>query len=334
MQISQSNLTLSATGTALSYSSQSETIRLSRPHPQPAAASPNDTVDISAGAAGASRQTDKLAFLPPALYALALLVERLTGHKIDLLDPSSLDPTSAAQSPASSTSAAPHGAAAPQFDVRIDTVQYEAQTSSFSAQGTVTTADGRQISLDLQATISRQFLASGSQELHVGPAASKDPLVLDLSGAPTQLSPQKISFDINADGQVDQVSMPSAGSALLAIDRNGNGKIDDGSELFGPSSGNGYAELATLDSDKNGWIDSADPAFGQLRLWQPSSDGGGRLETLAQAGVGAVSLQHAATPFSFRAPSTNAELGTLQSTGVFLREDGSAGTVRQIDVDA
>ena len=63
--------------------------------------------------------------------------------------------------------------------------------------------------------------------------------------------------------------------------------------------------------------------------------GGPRLlQTLEQAGVGAIGLQNVATPFSFRDPATNEELGTLQSTGVFLREDGGAGTVRQIDVSA
>jgi hypothetical protein len=76
------------------------------------------------------------------------------------------------------------------------------------------------------------------------------------------------------------------------------------------------------------------PQLQPLRLWQPNTDGPGSLRTLEQAGVGAIGLQNAATPFSFRDPATNDELGTLQSTGIFLREDGSAGTVRQIDVSA
>ena len=49
--------------------------------------------------------------------------------------------------------------------------------------------------------------------------------------------------------------MLGSGSGFLALDKNGNGKIDDGSELFGTKSGDGFADLAEYDSDGNGWID-------------------------------------------------------------------------------
>ncbi len=338
MHIAQSNLTLSATSSSVAYSRQSTTLRIDSRPPQRAAGPPTktDKAEISPAAVDRSDHAEMLAKLGPRLYALALLVERLTGQKIKLLDPSELDTKANgnAAAPAHQTSA--QTPTQPQVAVELDaqSIRYEAQTSTFSANGTVTTADGRQITLNLQATISREFLASDSLSIRAGTTPAKDPLVIDLNGAPTQLSPQRIAFDVNADGVVEQVAMPTGGSPLLALDRNGNGTIDDGSELFGPKTGSGYGELSALDTDANGWIDSADTSFSQLRLWQPSSDGAGSLQTLEQAGVGAIGLQNTATPFSFRDPATNDELGTLQSTGIFLREDGSAGTVRQIDVSA
>jgi len=339
MHIAQSNLTLSATSTSVAYSRQSETLRIESRRSQRTASPPPkaDRADISHAAHDRSDHAGLLSKLGPALYALALLVEHLTGQKINLLDPSEVDPdaggnTAAPEAQATSAPTPPQ----PQVAVELDaqSIRYEAQTSTFSANGTVTTADGRQITLGLQATISREFLSADSLSIQAGTTPAQDPLVLDLSGAPTQLSPQRIAFDVNADGVVEQVAIPAGGSALLALDRNGNGIIDDGSELFGPQTGSGYGELSALDTDANGWIDSADASFGQLRLWQPNTAGAGPLQTLEQAGVGAIALQNTATPFSFRDSATNEELGTLQSTGVFLREDGSAGTVRQIDLSA
>ena len=336
MHIAQSNLTLSATSTSVAYSTQSETLRIESRRSQ-RTASPPPKADRADSSHAARDHADMLAKLGPALYALALLVEHITGQKINLLDPSEVDPHASgnAAAPAPEATSAPTPPQ-PQVAVELDaqSIRYEAQTSTFSANGTVTTADGRQITLGLQATISREFLAADSLSIRAGTPPAKDPLVLDLSGAPTQLSPQRIAFDVNADGLVEQVAIPTGGSAMLALDRDGNGTIDDGSELFGPQTGNGYGELSALDTDTNGWIDSADASFGQLRLWQPNTAGAGSLQTLEQAGVGAIGLQNTATPFSFRDPATNEELGTLRSTGVFLREDGSAGTVHQIDVSA
>ena len=338
MHIAQSNLTLSATDASVAYSRQSATLRIEARQPQRPAEAPSksDRAEISAAATNHRDHADMLARLGPALYSLALLLEHLTGQKISLLDPSELDPGAGGNTPAPAQQTTARTPGQSQVAVALDaqSIRYEAQTSTFSAQGTVSTADGRQITFGLQATISREFLTADSLSVRAGSAAAKDPLVLDLGGAPTQLSSQRVAFDVNADGVVEQVAMPAGSSALLALDRNGNGKVDDGSELFGPRTGSGYGELSALDADGNGWIDSADPSFDQLRLWQPNAAGDGAFRTLEQAGVGAIALQNIATPFSFRDPATNEELGTLQSSGVFLREDGSAGAVRQVDLSA
>jgi hypothetical protein len=111
------------------------------------------------------------------------------------------------------------------------------------------------------------------------------------------------------------------------FDRNGNGTVDDGSELFGPASGDGFAELAGYDSDGNGWIDEADPVFARLRLWSSPQ---ASLQPLLDAGVGAIGLAAVATPFRLQADGQN--LGELRSSGIWLGEQGSVGTVHQIDV--
>ena len=61
------------------------------------------------------------------------------------------------------------------------------------------------------------------------------------------------------------------------MDRNGDGKINDGSELFGTKSGDGFKDLASYDADGNGWIDENDAIFSQLKIWTKDEDGKDKL---------------------------------------------------------
>ena len=74
-------------------------------------------------------------------------------------------------------------------------------------------------------------------------------------------------FDIDADGEEESISYLQGGSGYLALDKNGDGVINDGSELFGTKSGDGFADLAEYDADGNGWIDENDPIFDKLLIW-------------------------------------------------------------------
>ena len=110
-------------------------------------------------------------------------------------------------------------------------------------------------------------------------------------------------------------------------------RINNGSELFGATSGNGFAELAVLDTDNNGWIDENDAAYWQLRVWTKDASGKDQLSTLKQANVGALNLAHVATPFDLK-DAGNALQGQIRSSGVFLTEDAKVGTIQQIDLTA
>jgi hypothetical protein len=243
-------------------------------------------------------------------WLMRLVVELFTGKKIDDVELPECD----------AEPEAPRAQPQPSVELHYEHVRYEAEKADFRAQGVVTTGDGRQIALDLRIGMQREQYERVT--LDVGQPPATDPLVLNFESATTALGGTRMSFDLDLDGEADQVALPSAGSAFLAFDRNHNGKIDDGSELFGPASGNGFAELAALDGDGDGWIDEDDAAFDQLRVW----DGTGDPLTLAQAGVGAIHTGSAATPFTL-------DGGVIQSTGVWLGEDGSAHTVQHVDLN-
>lgn len=107
----------------------------------------------------------------------------------------------------------------------------------------------------------------------------------------------------------------------------------NGSELFGPATGNGFNELAQYDSDHNGWIDESDAVYRQLKVWTKDAAGNDSLNSLASLGVGAISLHAIDTPFDIKT-AANQLLGSIKASSVYLNEDGTAGSVQQIDLTA
>lgn len=209
----------------------------------------------------------------------------------------------------------------------------EKETTAFNASGIIKTADGVELKFTLQLNMDRTSVASTEAGLRAGDARKVDPLVINFDGAAAELEGKKIAFDINSDGTEESVSFVKNGSGFLAIDLNSDGKVNNGSELFGPASGNGFAELSAYDSDHNSWIDAFDPAYGMLRIWTKDASGQDVLTGLKDKGVGAIYLGYAQTQFDARDSENNLN-GQIRSSGVFLKEDGTPGVVQQIDLVA
>ena len=136
---------------------------------------------------------------------------------------------------------------------------------------------------------------------------------------------------MDSNGTADQISFAGSGSGFLALDKNSDGKINDGNELFGPQSGNGFSELGKYDSDNNGWIDENDSIFNNLRIWTKDSEGNDKLFALGEKGIGAIYLGNIDTNFKMKNQDNDSQ-GEIQSTGIFVKENGSVGTVQHIDL--
>jgi hypothetical protein len=267
----------------------------------------------------------------PVLYFIKLVVEMMTGLRLKTVSAEDMPvdappPDVPAREHAEPPKRAGFGIA---YDRRE--VHEETEHTTFHAEGLIRTADGKEIRLNVDLAMFRHYREESSVSLRAGDAIRKDPLVINFDGTAAQLQNKRFSFDLDGDGSREQVPLLAGNRGYLVLDSNGNGKIDSGKELFGPASGDGFAELAQYDSDGNGWIDDNDPVFAQLRVWVQDDKGGGTLNTAKSYGVGAIHLGRAETRFALK-DAANQDLGEVRSTGIYLMENGRAGMMQQIDL--
>lgn len=329
MKITHSALQLESSQSQLQQRTVSESMRMwrgERPKDgDDAAGTASDSVSISfAGRTPESMDIGKIANgRQDARFSLLLsLLAYLTGKEVDILDVGK----------GSGSTASP----APRNDFGLEYDRHESYTEAeqmnFSARGVVQTADGRSINFELSMSMERYYHEESDLSIRLGNAQTCDPLVINFSGNAAQLTDQRFSFDLNADGNAsEQINFLGSGSGFLAFDRNGDGAINDGSELFGAKTGNGFAELAALDGDANGWIDENDDAFAHLSIWIRNSAGTDALYSLKETNVGAINLVSVTSPFSIM--DTNNDLqGQVRASGIYLKEDGGVGSLQQIDL--
>lgn len=222
------------------------------------------------------------------------------------------------------------GAGTSGFFAGIVEKHVEKEKTDYTASGKVQTEDGREIKVDVDVSMARKK----ERETFI-PMSSPldnlfDPLIINTTAQTSGLSDKKFKFDLDADGKQDEISMTKAGSGFLALDKNDDGKINDGTELFGVKSGDGFKDLAEYDTDGNGWIDENDEVFEKLTVWTKTDDGRDEMKSLKEAGVGAIFLGAENTEFTLEGEDGVLD-GKVRKTGIFLKEDGTAGTIQHVD---
>lgn len=162
-----------------------------------------------------------------------------------------------------------------------------------------------------------------------------DPIILDLNGDGYSFGATAL-FDIDADGAADRVTWNSSNDGILAVDLDGNGTIDSGTEIFTPGFGggkfaNGTEALASLDDNGDGVIDANDAAFAKLLVWQDANADGvsdaGELSGLADQGITSISTGAASVDETIDGQAVTAR-------GSFTRADGNKGDYIEVQLDA
>ncbi|WP_281544595.1 calcium-binding protein [Grimontia sp. SpTr1] len=152
-------------------------------------------------------------------------------------------------------------------------------------------------------------------------SAPIDPLVLDLSGdgiTITDISDSNAYFDLDQDGFAEQTAWISSSDGFLAHDANGNGSIDDITELFGDANQSGFEVLAEHDTNDDGVINASDAIYDELLVWQDLNRNGvtdeGELTTLTERGITEIRLEAEAVDKSV-GESRITEEGTFVQNG-------------------
>ncbi|MDO5344113.1 MAG: calcium-binding protein, partial [Candidatus Saccharibacteria bacterium] len=164
-----------------------------------------------------------------------------------------------------------------------------------------------------------------------------DPIVLDISGSGITTIPVShgVYYDLDNNGFSEKTGWIDAKSGILVLDKDANGQIETGNELFGDrtiledgkTASSGFAALAALDSNRDGVIDAKDDKFSELRIWV-DRDGDGfsapdELMTLEEAGVKSLNLSHTFVG------QVDENGNTIARVGSFTRADGTTAEMKE-----
>lgn len=198
---------------------------------------------------------------------------------------------------------------------------------SFEALGKVQTEDGRiidfMLALDFDRSTEIQESAYFSSQVEM-----IDPLMLNINGGTVELTEQWFEFDLLANGSNKGLLKTAHGSGYLAFDKNNNGVIDNGRELFGPMTNNGFEELRQYDEDGNGWIDANDSIYSQLGMLTFNEEGAVFISA-KDAGLGAIYLGAISSDYQLLSDEGKA-LGSIKQTGVGLSEQGQTLLIQEV----
>ena len=262
------------------------------------------------------------------------LLERLTGNKKEIkLHPKEENNQKTTNNSPTNPFEPPQRRINWGFAVETKETYYQKSSIDFSSKAQIKTADGREINIDLDLSFSKEFYEEHKSRLVIGSANFIDPLVInykDNVNGFDNISNLKFAFDLDNDDSIERIPLLKDGAGFLALDKNSNGVIDNGSELFGTKSGNGFADLKKYDKDGNDWIDENDEIFNSLRIWEKNDKGEDKLITLAQAGVGAIYLASIDTKFDYH-ESVDSKIAHLKQSSFYLKENGKAGLVTGLD---
>lgn len=197
---------------------------------------------------------------------------------------------------------------------------YQAVQASFSGELQLTDGSSISFAFDFSMAVSWARYSYTEQPL-------QDPLVVSLTGSPVQLTEQNMLFDLNSNGNKVKLPQLAAQQYYLAADRSQDQQINNGAELFGPQTGQGFAELAKFDDNGNGFIDPGDDIWQYLYLWRPNE----QLLCMNDTKLGAFSISSAATPMPLLDKQQH-KTGEIQRSGLAFTADAKPVLVQQIDL--
>ena len=254
------------------------------------------------------------------LYVLKLLVQKLSGKGIDWYEHGDFTKlTSETNAPNQNEESDSNN------QESIERLYHENQANSLSLEGNLVTAQGEKVHFAFKINFEQSIT---EYQKSVEQVEMKDPLIISFTNRAVTLDNTKMNFDLDADGQTESFSNLAKGYGYLAFDRNINGQIDNGQELFGAMKGEGFAQLAKYDYDGNGFIDENDTIFSPFNVWVKNNEQD-ELISLDRANISAIAMENVETPLNMR--QNNELKGAFRQSGLYIDNSEQAGLIQQSD---
>ncbi len=216
-----------------------------------------------------------------------------------------------------------------QINYKLSESYVEKEKISFSSSGIVKTSDGKEIDFNLKVKMSREFATSKNIDLSISNGEPVDPIVINYANKSAAFKEDTFEFDLNSDGTLENIPYLDEGSGFLVLADDGS-ELKNGSQLFGPKTGDGFAEMKEYDEDDNGWLDSGDSIFDELKIWTKDETGKDKLFALTDKNIGAIYLGNIDANYNYKDMNNEAK-AVNKKMGLYLGENGNTGTVQELD---
>jgi len=265
---------------------------------------------------------------------ISQMMKRITGQDLQLTLPSELQN----QFDGISVQAPQQSPATPDTQAGNVTYQqsasyFEAQITTFSAEGSISTKDGENVKFSVSLSMSRLFYSQTNINAAGGDAANNEPLQASFDGMAAELTTTSFNFSIDNKGSVDQITTnPKPAPAAAAADSLAGQAVGDNTSA---TIENGDAKKANQGRDDafSPFFDAVKSVFTALRIWQHHADGSQQLLGLGDQSIGAIFLGHVTKPLA--AEQKTAALARVVSNGnIVLPEESKSSTTPQIKITA
>ncbi len=259
------------------------------------------------------------------------LIEKVFGKKF--IEPKGIDPDKIKTSTYQLTdkiSEAFRDINRPGFEIQINQTTYvrDYENLIIKADGYIKLSDGKEINFDLDLNL-LHFYEKRDTVVVYPLGQPKDPLIISLDNLNQFNATFKFKFDLDGDGMEEEIYQ-FEDTGFMFLDKNNDGIVNNGTELFGTRTGRGFSELVQYDVDKNNWLDERDPVFRELAVWIKDVNGKDIIKRLSDVGIGAIYLNGVVSPFEIK-DINNTRLAQIRESGLYVKNDGSLNTIHQID---
>lgn len=276
------------------------------------------------------------------MQIISQMMKRITGQDLQLTAPADLkDQVGGISVQAPQQPPATQANDAKALTYQQSMTYFEAQVTTFNAEGSISTKDGQSVKFSVSLSMSHLFYSQATMNSASDGGSNTDPLQVSFNGMAAELTTTSFKFSIDSSGSSDQVATtpkpgstePASSSAVASVPapaQNNSVKADNDDD----KAENSHQATLKLDDMQKSFLDTVKNFFTAMRVWQDHSDGSQQLMALGEQSVGAIFLGHLTQPLAAPAPKKDDVPGVLASGTIVVPEQAKPSTTPPINITA